>query len=69
MIEKINELANKIIDAGASLGDVNELIDAVGQYATEEAVKATTEQVMSIIKDAAEEGKAEYEAKLKETEE
>jgi hypothetical protein len=63
---KITEIREKLINGGADKIEVDKLIDEVGKFATEMAVKATSEIYITKIKEAAEEGKAEYERKLKE---
>ena len=63
---RIVEIRNELIGKGIESKLVDELIDEVGKFATETAVKATSDMYISKIKEAAEEGKAEYERKLKE---
>jgi hypothetical protein len=64
--EKIVELQDEAIKQGASKEGIHQLIDEVGKFATQMAVEATSKLYVSKIKEAAELGKAEYEAKLKE---
>ena len=67
MQKHIIELRDMLIQNGADEKVVDNLIDATGKLATEIAVKATSNMYITKIKEAAEGGKAEYEAKLKET--
>ena len=66
MQKQIIELRHTLIQNGADEKIVDNLIDATGKFATEIAVKSTSDMYISKIKEAAEAGKAEYEAKLKE---
>ena len=65
MQNKIKDLMIKAVKEGASEATINELVDTVGKMATEMAVNATSKLYVEKIKEAAEAGKAEFEAKQK----
>ena len=63
LIEEVERINDILVVAGANAKTVSELMDAVGKLATSLAVEATTKGFIEVVKNAAEEGKKEYEAK------